>query len=121
MMPLWMMAMLPEQSRWGWAFDGFGGAVGRPPGVADSRDESGWRQLALQAQGLYRLGTFRGARSPGLSGPHQGDPGRVVATIFQARQTFKQRLKRVAGAHDSDDAAHRASLLGSIFDLFGPF
>ena len=93
------------------------GAVGRPAGVSDSREKPLGRQVALQAQRLYRLGTLGGAGPPGLPGAHQGNPCRVVAPILQARQALKQRLQGVAGAHDSDDAAHEVSLLGSIFDF----
>ena len=88
-----------------------GRPVGRPASVANARIEAARGVLALERQRPYRLCPLSGAGPPGLAGANEGDTGRVVTAIFQSREARKQRLERVAGAYDPDDAAHGTSLL----------
>ncbi len=88
-----------------------GGPVGRPASVANARAKSARRALALEHQRAHGLCAHRGASPPGFSGAHQRDARGVVPAVFQSREALKQRVERVAGAYDPDDAAHGLSLL----------
>ena len=114
------MAMLPEQSRCGWALTASGA-----PWVA----QRVWPMPEVKPVGAAQALLFAGPRpircpeavrarqvSPGA---HQGDPGRVVAAILQAREALEQCRQRVVGSNDPDNAAHEASLLGPFLASSG--
>ena len=88
MMPLWMSTISPEQSMWGWAFSSDGRAVGGPPGVADADApaERGRGQRSGQVDQL--AGAAAAVNGAVLD---HGDPGRIVATVFQSLERLQKR------------------------------
>ena len=80
-----------------------GGAVGRPAGVADAGFAGEW-VVNQQIGEVHQLADGAAAIKPAVL--HGGDPGAVVATVFEALQRFDQNRGGFVIAKDADNTAH---------------
>ena len=88
--------------------DPVGRPVGRPAGVGDA---AGPAQI-LALAGLLQGGDLAFLLDHELAaGPHDRQPGAVVAPVLQALEALEQHLCRILGSGHSDDAAHGRVLL----------
>ena len=102
-MPFWMTTIWPVQSMWGWALvcEGLPWVAQRvwpmpiwPAIGSASRSTAQVDQLAdVAADGDFAI-------------LDDGDARRVVASILEAFESFKDDGGRLAGPHVADDAAH---------------
>ena len=104
MMPLWMTVISPVQSRCGWALRSFGRPwvaqrVCARPTAAEGVDVEQGRPQVGELAGLL-------LHEQVAVLVDQGDAGRVVAAVLEAREPFEQDGPRLARSGVADDAAH---------------
>ena len=80
-----------------------GDAVGGPAGMADA--DGGLQRIGGQHL-LKRPDLALGAAALDLAAHHAGDPGRIIAAVFQPLQAVDQPLLHRPRPDDADDPAH---------------
>jgi hypothetical protein len=92
-----------------------GRTMGGPAGVADA-GLAGQRLMHQQVGQVHQLAHGAAAVEPAVV--DGGDPGAVVAAVFQPLQRLDQQGGRLVVAQNADDAAHQfASLLAALTAL----
>jgi hypothetical protein len=101
MMPLCTTASPPEMC--GWALRSQGYAVRRPARVRDAGVAGSLRFIDLRGQFGNPADRAQALQAAGVD---QGQPGRVVAAVFELAQAFEEDGDDIAVSDRGNDATH---------------